>query len=144
MVADTMPPNTLHYAFAPAPPLEITPPIAADHLVHLLTAECTASLQSGSFYLEQLPKKRDKPLKFISNDPHNEDINIGYGLRFVETPDPSVIVTFLFGIVVVVGTVFGVCWSVVERDLQSAWTVAAYLVSLGALAVVTWQVRMTS
>ena len=31
-----------------------------------------------------------------------------------------------------------------ERDLQSAWTVAAYLVSLGALAVVTWQVRMTS
>ena len=62
----------------------------------------------------------------------------------METPDPSVIVTFLFGIVVVVGTVFGVCWSVVERDLQDAWTIAAYIVSVGALAVVTWQVRMTS
>jgi hypothetical protein len=91
-----------------------------------------------------LPKKRDKPLKFILKDPHNEDINIGYGLRFVETPDPSVIVTFLFGIVVVVGTVFGVCWSVVERDLQSTWTVATYIVLLGALAVITWQVRITS
>ena len=119
MVADTMPPNTLHYDFAPAPPLEIIPPIAADHLVHLLTAECTASLQSGSFYLEQLPKKRDKPLKFISNDPHNEDINIGYGLRFVETPDPSVIVTFLFGIVVVVGTsgLFSECAGVLWRGI---------------------------
>jgi hypothetical protein len=139
-----MPPNIQHYDFAPPPPLEIVPPIAADHLVHLLTAECTATLQSGSFYLDQLPKKRDKPLKFISRNPYNEDVNIGYGLRFVETPDPSVIVTFLFGIVLVVGIVFGVCWSVVERDLQDAWTIAAYFVSVGALAVVTWQVRMTS
>jgi hypothetical protein len=94
--------------------------------------------------LDQLPKKRDEPLKFISRTPYTQDINIGYGLRFVETPDPSVIVTFLFGIVVVVGTVFGVLWSVVERDLQDAWTIAAYFVSVGALAVVTWQVRMTS
>jgi len=61
-----MPPNTQHYDFAPPPPLEIVPPIAADHLVYLLTAEYTATLQSGSFYLDQLPKKRDKPLKFIS------------------------------------------------------------------------------
>ena len=98
----------------------MVPPIAADYLVHLLTAECTATLQSGSFYLDQFPKKRDKPLKFISRNPYNQDVNIGYGLRFVETPDPSVIVTFLFGIVLVVGIVFGVCWSVVERDLQDA------------------------
>jgi len=139
-----MPPNTQHYDFAPPPPLEMVPPIAADHLVHLLTAECTATLQSGSFYLDQLPKKRDKPLKFISRDLYNQDNNVGYGLRFVETPDPSVIVAFLFWIVVLVGTVFGVCWSVVERDLQSAWTISTYFISAGALAVVTWQVRMTT
>ena len=139
-----MPPNTQHYDFAPPPPLEIIPPIAADHLVHLLTAECTATLQSGTFYLDQIPKKRDEPLKFIARDLYNQDINIGYGLRFVETPDPSFIVTFLFGIVLVVGTVFGVCWSIVERDLQTAWTIAAYFISAGAMAVVTWQVRLTS
>ena len=139
-----MPPNTQHYDFIPPPPPEIVPPIAADHLVHVLTAECTATLQSGSFYLDQLPKKKAEPLKFISRTPQAQDINIGYGLRFVETPDPSIIVTFLFGMAVVVGTVFGVCWSVVERDLQDAWTIAAYFVSVGALAVVTWQFRVTS
>lgn len=144
MVTDIMPPSTQHYDFVPPPPPEIVPPIAADHLVHLLTAECTATLQSGSFYLDQLPKKKDVPLKFNSRTPHDQDVNTGYGLRFVESPDPSIIVTFLFAMAVVVGTIFGVCWSVIERDLQAAWTIAAYIVSVGALAVVAWQLRMTS
>lgn len=91
-----------------------------------------------------MPKKRDEPLKFIARDVHNRDINIGYGLRFVESPDPSFLVTFLFAIILVVGTVFGVCWSVVEKDLQAAWTIAAYFVSAGSMAVLTWQVRLTS
>ncbi|KAG0653116.1 hypothetical protein D0Z07_9400, partial [Hyphodiscus hymeniophilus] len=103
IVADVVPPTTEQYDFAPPPPLEMVPPIAAEHMVHLLIAECTPYVQANTFYLSQLPKKKNEPLKFaaIANLP---DINISYGLRFVETPDPSFIVTFLFVMAVVIGT----------------------------------------
>jgi len=138
-----VPPTTEQYDFAPPPPLEMVPPIAAEHMVHLLLAECTPYMEANTFYLSQLPKKKDKPLKFAAIA-HLPDINVGYGLRFIEAPDPSVIVTFLFVMAVVVGTVFGVCWSVFKKDMQGAWTIAAYSVSIVALAVVTWQIRATS
>jgi hypothetical protein len=143
-VADVVPPTTDHYDFAPPPPLEMVPPIAADHMVHLLLSECTPSMQSSSFYLSQLPKKKDKPLKFSALHPSSLEFNTGYGLRFVETPDPSIIVTSLFVMAVVIGTAFGVCWTVFKKDMQDAWPIAAYFVSVMALAVVTWQIRATS
>ncbi len=139
-----VPPTTEQYDFAPPPPLDMVPPIAAEHLVHLLKAECSASWQAGSFYLDQLPRKKDKPLKFAVSAHLTHDANVGYGLRFVESPDSSFIVTFLFVITLIVGTVFGVSWTVFEKDLQGAWAIAAYFVSVMALAVVTWQIRATS
>lgn len=84
------------------------------------------------------------PLKFTALFPRSPELNIGYGLRFVETLNLSIIVTFLFVMAVVVGTVFGVCWTVFKKDMQDAWTIAAYFVSVTALAVVTWQIRATS
>jgi len=101
-------------------------------------------MQNSSFYLSQLPKKKDKPLKFSALHPPSLEFNTGYGLRFVETPDPSIIATFLFVMAVVIGTVFGVCWTVFKKDMQDAWPIAAYFVSVMALAVVTWQIRATS
>ncbi|KAE8447544.1 hypothetical protein EG329_010674 [Mollisiaceae sp. DMI_Dod_QoI] len=144
IVADMVPSTTEHYEFAPPPPLEMVPPIAAEHMVHLLLSECTPSMQHSSFYLEQLPKKKDKPLKFAVGAALSQDINVGYGLRFIEKPDPSFIVTFLFVTAIVVGTVFGAFWTVFKKDLQGAWTVSAYIVSVVALAVVTWQIRAIS
>jgi hypothetical protein len=141
-VTDTVPPDTQQYEFAPPPPLDMVPPISAEHMVHLLTAECTPALQAGSFYLDQLPKKKDKPLKFTATQ--LRDINVGYGLHFVEKPDPSPVVTFLFIIAIVVGTGFGIFWGIFKKDLQDAWAIAAYVVSIMALAVVTLQIRATS
>ncbi|KUJ13403.1 HET-domain-containing protein [Mollisia scopiformis] len=120
IVADKVPPTTDHYDFAPPPPLEMVPPIAAEHMVHLLLSECTPSMQGSSFYLSQLPKKKDKPLKFSALLPPSLEFNTGYGLRFVETPDPSIIVSFLFVMAVVIGTVFGICWTVFQKDMQDA------------------------
>ena len=139
-----VPPTTEHYDFAPPPPLDKVPPIAAGHMVHLIESECTPSMKTTSFYLSQLPKKKDKPLKFAVPVPLDPGINTGYGLRFVEKPDSSFVVTVLFATAVVVGTVAGVCWSVFKKDFQYAWTISAYFVSLVSLAAVTWQVRATS
>jgi len=47
----------------------------------------------------------------------NNNKNEGYGIRFVEKKDPSVIVTFLFVLAIVVGLLFGVFWSVYEKDV---------------------------
>jgi hypothetical protein len=44
IAADMVPPTTDHYDFAPPPPLEMIPPLAADHMVHLLLSECTPSM----------------------------------------------------------------------------------------------------
>lgn len=45
---------------------------------------------------------------------------------------------------VLVGTSFGVSWTVFKQDLQGAWAISAYFVSVMALAMVTWQIRATS
>ncbi len=103
-----VPLTTDQYDFAPPPPLEMVPLVAAEHMIHILLSECTLFMQNTSFYLSQLPKKKDKPLKFAAIALLGPEINIGYGLRFVETPDPSIIVTFLFVMAVIIGTVFWV------------------------------------
>jgi hypothetical protein len=139
-----VPPTVDQYEFFPPPPLDMVPPIAADHMVHLLLAECTPIMQVRSFYLEQLPKKKDKPLKFDTTIQVGHTDNTGYGLRFVEKSDPSVIVTFLFALAVLVGLTFGIFWSIFKQDLQNAWTIAAYVVSTMTLAAMTWQARATS
>jgi len=138
-----VPPDTNHYDFTPPPPLDTVPPIGPEHFVHLLEGECTTSSQRGLFYFSKLPKKKDKPLKF-SPTLVTQAANVGYGLRFVEKSDPSIIATFLFLMTVLVGTSFGVSWTVFKQDLQGAWAISAYFVSVMALAMVTWQIRATS
>ena len=45
----------------------------------------------------------------------------------------------MFGITLVVGIVFAVCWMVIKKDIQGAFGVAAYVTSVMTLAVMTWQ-----
>ncbi|KAH7416704.1 heterokaryon incompatibility protein-domain-containing protein [Cadophora sp. MPI-SDFR-AT-0126] len=145
IVRDKVPSTTEHYDFAPPPPLDMVPPIASEHMVHLLESACTPSMENTSFYLSQLPKKKDKPLKFVPTVPLDYDINTGYGLRFVEKPDAGFVARVLFLTAVIVGTVVGVCWSVLKKgDFEHAWVISAYCVSLVALAAVTLQISATS
>lgn len=141
---DMVPPDLAEYEFQPPPPLDMIPPISAEHMVHLLLAKCAPSMKVGTFYLDQLPKKKDKPLKYESGVPVGPAKNTGYGLRLVEVRDSSLVTTSLFIIALLVGLGFGIFWSVFERDLQNAWSIAAYVVSTMTLAVMTWQTRATS
>jgi hypothetical protein len=101
------PPDTNHHDFAPLPRLITVPPIGPDHIVHLLEEKCIPNSQSRSFFSSRLPKKKDMPLKF-SPTLVTEAANVGYGLRFVEKPDPPTFATLLFLMTALVGTSFGV------------------------------------
>lgn len=85
-----------------------------------------------------LPRRKTSLSRFTALLPRSPELNIGYVLRFLEALDPSITVTFLFVMAVVVGTVFGAYWTVFKKNMQDAWTIAAHLVSVTALAVMIW------
>jgi hypothetical protein len=105
-------------------------------MMHLFTNCSFGPPPNTSLYLRQIPKRRDKALHFNSQSLENQT---GWGLHFVEKINSSLAVTVMFGVTLVVGIVFAVCWMVIKKDIQGAFGVAAYVTSVMTLAVMTWQ-----
>jgi hypothetical protein len=129
-----MPPNTDQYDYKPEPIIQL-PPIGTTLMMHLFNG-CEELPPDSTYFFNLLPKKKDVPIEFFQEQ---VDGNRGYGLHFVEVMNSSLGITVLFVCAVVTSIIFGVCWSILDRDLQDAWTIAAWVSSLTALAVVTWQ-----
>ena len=59
----------------------------------------------------------------------------GWGFYFQEGLDFDLIITISFVVFVLGSLLFGVCWSVLEHDIQGAFGVSAYMVTACGLFV---------
>ncbi|TGO34116.1 hypothetical protein BHYA_0212g00210 [Botrytis hyacinthi] len=131
-----LPPTTNEYDFAPPPPPKMVPPIGPEHMLHLFQDCPSISDVNSNFYLQRIPRRKIEPIAFNVNR-LSEDL--GWGLHFVEGLNTSLAISVMFILSSVLGIAFAICWTVLEKDIQGAFGVAAYITSVMTLAVMTWQ-----
>ena len=85
-----------------------------------------------------MPKKKNEPVNFCAD---SDEENIGWGLHFVEGFNHAMITYIMFGSTMIVGLVFGVCWTVLKHDVQDAWTISAWITAVMTLGLMAWQSR---
>ncbi|KAJ8065344.1 hypothetical protein OCU04_006032 [Sclerotinia nivalis] len=131
-----VPPTTNEYDFVPPPPPKMVPPIGSEHMLHLFQNCPAISQVNSSFYLRRIPRRKIEPIVFKAN---SLDDNLGWGLHFVEGLNTSLAMTFMFIVSSILGIAFAICWIMLEKDIEGAFGVAAYVTSVATLAVMTWQ-----
>ncbi|KAM0136732.1 hypothetical protein ACHAP3_004481 [Botrytis cinerea] len=131
-----LPPTTNEHDFAPPPPPKMVPPIGPEHMLHLFQDCPSVSDVNSNFYLQRIPRRKIEPIAFNANSLSE---NLGWGLHFVEGLNTSLAVTVMFILSSVLGIIFALCWAILEKDIQGAFGVAAYITSVMTLAVMTWQ-----
>jgi hypothetical protein len=113
------------------------PPIGPDLMMHLL--DCgEAARPDCTMFFDLLPKKKDKPIVFDRSASGLYE-GIGYGLNFVLRRDTRTALGVVAILDIIVSLAFGVAWSVLTDDTQTAWTVATWILSVPALLLVAWQ-----
>lgn len=88
--------------------------------------------------LERFPKRVKERLHWKSD----EEV-VGWGIYFAENLHVAMVLTAIFIFMLSVSIIFGICWSMLEHDISSAFTVAAWLTSIGALGLSTWSAWLT-
>lgn len=112
------------------------PPVPPKWMVHVY--EHPENGSEVTFCLDRLPKKRKEKLCYD----HNAEI-IGWGIYFSERLHRPMIVTAVFLFTLITGLIFGICWSLLEHDISSAWTLASWISSVGALGLSAWSTWAT-
>ncbi|TGO09880.1 hypothetical protein BTUL_0151g00220 [Botrytis tulipae] len=131
-----LPPTTNEYDFAPPPPPKMVPPIGPEHMLHLFQDCPSISDVNSNFYLQRIPRRKIEPIALNAN---RLSENLGWGLHFVEGLNTSLAITVMLILSSVLGIAFAICWTILEKDIQGAFGVAAYITSVMTLAVMTWQ-----
>lgn len=122
---DEIPPVTnKDYLYAPKPP-QLVPPIGSRQLMHLYSHPHHTHC-SRSPILARFPKER---IETLSLCPVN-GIRLGWGIHFEEGLYWNKVLVagflaFAFG-----GLAFGMCWSVLKKDIQGGFAIAAYVIAL--------------
>ncbi|EDO04752.1 predicted protein [Sclerotinia sclerotiorum 1980 UF-70] len=133
-----LPSTTNEYDFVPPLSSKMVPPIGPKHMLHLFQNCSAISQVNSSFYLQRIPRRKIEPITFKANSLND---NLGWGLHFVEGLNTSLAVTVMFIVSSILGIGFAICWTMLEKDIQGAFAVAAYVTSVATLAVMTWQMR---
>lgn len=89
------------------------------------------------YLVDGFPKKKKAPLKFDQDA--RERANIGYGIHFVEGWDVESLVLILCALFILGSLIFGICYGLLQHDLQSAWAISAYVSSVSTLVVAMFQ-----
>lgn len=105
-------------------------------MLHLFQDYPSVSDVNSNFYLQRIPRRKIEPIAFNANSLSE---NLGWGLHFVEGLNTSLAVTVMFILSSVLGIIFALCWTILEKDIEGAFGVAAYITSVMTLAVMTWQ-----
>lgn len=114
----------------------MVPPIGPEHMLHLFQDCPSISDVNSSSYLQRIPRRKIEPIAFNAN---RLSENIGWGLHFVEGLNTPLAITVMFILSSVLGIAFAICWTILEKDIQGAFGVAAYITTVMTLAVMTWQ-----
>ncbi|CZS91253.1 uncharacterized protein RCO7_01513 [Rhynchosporium graminicola] len=122
------PPDHFDYRYSPAPS-DVTPPIGHKRMMHLFhNPECAGA---DSVCVSRFPKKLREQLKCCPI----KGVNPGWGLQFVEDWDYR-----KFGIVTFVVFVFGsvviaIMLTYLEKSVQDAFAVSAYMATLATISI---------
>ncbi|KAF2188465.1 hypothetical protein K469DRAFT_627030 [Zopfia rhizophila CBS 207.26] len=126
------PPTATHYGFSPRPP-DLVPPIGEDYMMHRFSVPHDGD--GDNTCLNQIPKRLgQRPDRGVPPDNH-----LGWGLYFVEGPHLGKVYGILAIVIATGSLLFGILYFIFQRDVQGAFTVAAYITSLLTLLVGTWQ-----
>jgi len=98
-------------------------------LLHML--KCPNKISEKSRWIYNLVPKRVAGELSAGIDQPSE----GWGFYFEEGWDFDLIITISFVVFIVGSLLFGVCWSVLEHDIQGAFGVSAYMVTACGLFV---------
>lgn len=116
-------------------PCGVVPPVGETMMTHYFHHPEDAE---RSITCLRAPKKRRNKLEICQE----QDTNVGWGIQIVEGWIDSRI-WLLFLAFFLIGTlVWGVCWAVLKKDLQGAFGVAAYMVTLLVLIVGSAQTNL--
>lgn len=124
-----------NYDYVPYDP-SLLPPIGEERMTHLFHHPEHAD--DATEISQQAPKKRKTPID--PNDPlaHRQ----GWGIHVVEGIVLERLL-FLWTVFFLAGSLaFGICWSILEKDIGGAWTVSAWISTLGALLVAFIQYKV--
>lgn len=105
------------------------PPVGSSKLLHMLN--CPESIAKDyTWVLHQVPKRIAGKLSGAGDHPAD-----GWGFYFQEGWDFDLIITISFVVFILGSLLFGVCWSILESDIQGAFGVSAYMVTACGLFV---------
>jgi len=125
-IRESLPPeNDDDYGFAPPEP-DFLPPIGHNKMLHYFHTTCAG--QDDDLHIRRLPGHRLPEIPFHPA----EDQKHVWGIQLAEAEVrewlylsvPSLVLLF-------VSTVFGIVWSVLKHDVQTGFTVAAYILASG-------------
>ena len=127
-----MPPETKkdEYQYQPC---DLIPPVGENLMAHLFQHPEHANEMSVTCL--RTPKKRKAKLAVCAQ----RGTSVGWGVHLVEgwvTTRVWLLSLFTF---VIGSLVFGICWSVLQHDIQGAFAVSAYIIALLSLVVGTVQ-----
>lgn len=124
-----------NYDYIPYNP-DLLPPIGEERMTHLFYHPEHAD--DATEITQQTPKKRNEKL-----DPKGPlAYRQGWGIH---VEDGLMLERLLFLWIMFfagAGLAFGICWSILKHDIGGAWTVSAWISSLGALFVAFVQYRV--
>ncbi|KAL8830148.1 MAG: hypothetical protein Q9170_005869 [Blastenia crenularia] len=127
-----MPPATKkeEYTYQPC---DLLPPIGENLMTHLFHHPHEANEQAITFL--RSPKKRKQKLAVCPQ----MGTNVGWGIHLVEGWAVTKVWLLALAIFLISSLVFAVAWSVLEHDIQGAFSVAAYFVAVCGMGVGTVQ-----
>ena len=128
-----MPPETKgdEYLYQPC---DLIPPVGEHLMTHLFHHPEHANDEQPIAFL-RTPKKKKEKLVICPQ----KGTSTGWGIQIVEGWIIGRLWLLALSLVVFGSMVFGICWSVLEKDLRGAFAVSAYIVALIALAIGTAQ-----
>ena len=118
---DVPAPDNPDYRYAPVP-IDLMPPVGEDMLMHLFyNPKCAEDVPAC---LERFPKKLREKLTC-----GEKAVVPGWGLQLEEgVSNRKTAIIYL--ICVLVSSIWGVLWAVLEHDIQGAFTVSAYVIGI--------------
>ncbi|KAH7239676.1 hypothetical protein B0J15DRAFT_553636 [Fusarium solani] len=117
------------YRCAPAPKVELGyfPALGPRELLHYFKKPHDFEIPQRS-YLNQIPKRACGQLRAAQ-----DQAELGWGLHFEEGWHWKTIYFIMVALVAVPAMVFGIVWSIVKEDIQSAFAISGVWISLGPL-----------
>ena len=114
-------------------PCDLLPPVGENLMTHLFHHPHEANEKAITFV--RSPKKRKQRLAVCPQ----MGTNIGWGIHLVEGYAITKLWLLALAIFLISSLAFAIAWSVLQHDVQGAFAVAAYFVTLAALGVGTVQ-----